>query len=1141
MPGKDVRQKAHGSTWVDTAMKMAVIWIVAAAFILSTSTSALTATWFVRSNTAVSGNGTSWAESFISLSEAVSAATTGDDIWMQAGTYTPASTIYVDKAVSVLGGFIGSETEASQRNFAANETVIDGGGAIRIMSISASATIDGLTLTNGSDTRSGAMVISGAGNTPTIANCKFTYNSSTRSYTVSSEGYDGGGAVWVFSATPTFSNCIFAHNTAAAYGGAVNTYSGSASFFNCTFTRNIAYQGGAIYILGYTTNKHRIYNCILWGNTGGTRPDVGIRYASSDAPEANYNCCASYYLGTVQVYTDPLIVDPGNGNYHIGPGSSCIDQGTASVSLPTVDMDGDARQLDGDANGSSIVDIGADEYDPSKVYFADYYVDGIDGSDGDDGTTWGTAKATVQAAIDAAAENDEIWVRSHTYDLAATVNVDKVLFIYGGFVGSEIQRNSRNWLANPTVINGQDAVRCMTLAAAATVNGFTFTNGSADSGGGILVSASGATILNSTVQNSYATNHGGGVYCSLTTTLSNSSILNNVADQNGGGVYTISSNTTTITNCLISGNAANRSGDGGGGGIYNDAGFSPLISNCVIRGNTTAGRGGGIHNNRGNDARIVGCTIVLNTASENGGGVYSGQYAEDTVYAQPDITNCVIANNHAANGGGIYSEEGSNSDIINCTIAGNTVSGEGAGLYVTYRYSIANVMNSILIGNVLDAGGYSDIYFYYEESIPGSSFDNLRLINNNVSALIPSWHNAGAPHKVGNMAVSPEFIDYTGPDGNPLTGGDSNYHLSETSDVLDVGVVAHAPFSLIAPTDDLEGTMRPQGIGYDLGAYERSVSTPAYALSASVFGGFGTVSPTTGIYYENISVPLTAIPDAGYQVASWSGTDNDASTATTNTVTMNSDKTVTVQFESIPVVQYTLTVVQSGNGSIDPAVGDHLYNDGSAVSLTASPATGWRVASWSGTDNDASTATTNTVTMNSDKTVTVQFESIPVVQYTLTVVQSGNGSIDPAVGDHLYNDGSAVSLTASPATGWRVASWSGTDNDASTATTNTVTMNSDKTVTVQFESIPVVQYTLTVVQIGSGTVSPAAGNHAYDEGTEVSLTAIANPGWVFDGWAGEVSDPDASDTSIIMDADKEVTAEFLKGAAAMPWLHLLLE
>ena len=225
-----------------------------------------------------------------------------------------------------------------------------------------------------------------------------------------------------------------------------------------------------------------------------------------------------------------------------------------------------------------------------------------------------------------------------------------------------------------------------------------------------------------------------------------------------------------------------------------------------------------------------------------------------------------------------------------------------------------------------------------------------------------------------------------------------------------------------------------------------------YQLTTLVSEGNGSVFPASGTYDEGTVVTLTATPNAGYRVASWSGTNDNGSTSNTNTVTMNSDKTVTVAFEEIPPPQYTLnSLVSGGNGSVFPASG--TYDEGTVVTLTATPNTGYRVASWSGTNSDGSTSDTNTVTMNSNKTVTITFEEIPPPQYTLSAsVLGGNGSISPTSGTH--DEGTVVTLIATPNAGYYVASWTGTNNNGSTSNINTVTMNSDKTVTVTFNELP---------------------------------------------------------------------------------------
>ncbi|BBO72369.1 hypothetical protein DSCA_62990 [Desulfosarcina alkanivorans] len=869
---------------------IAVLGILTLLLVLDAPASA--ATLYVGAGLSSSGDGTSWATAYASLEDALDDAEDGDDIWVQEGIY-PLETylsIYGINNVSIYGGFIGTETALSQRDFAAHATILDGSplmyasDLVTIESFNTSGiVIDGLTIANYSSTGSAMRI---PGGNPVLRNCKFLNNTtSSGEGTGSTSGYYGGAAMNVSGGTPVIVNCVFAHNTAPhGYGGAVNMHiaSAAADFINCTFTRNSAIGGGAMSIYSSSSTNHEIYNCLFWGNTVTTsQPDI----------IANCGYTASYNFYATS--GDPLLVDPDNGNYHLSPGSPCIDQGTGSVTLANVDMDGDSRVIDGDGNGSLVVDIGADEFDPTQQYFADLYVDVTKSDDSGDGTSWATAKATIQGAIDAAAAGNEIWVRTGTY---APVSIDVAVSLYGGFVGTEIQRTGRNPATCLTIIDGQDSGRCVHVTAAAVIDGFTITNGNSSNGGGMLISNSGATIANCKISGNVSPDYAGGVSFSSAATMENCEITNNQANT-GGGIYNgyVSS---TINSCLIEGN---RSNSGSGGGIFNDGGFAPRITNCTIRDNYASTNGGGIFNDEKNDAVISGCTIVLNTATGRGGGLYSGQGdSSNTNYAEPEITNNVIANNWASWGGGLYCAAYSRPEIINCTIAGNTAATEGAGVYVVDASSSTRIMDSILYGNVLDAGGHSDIHF------TGANEASLILLYNNFSVLDDSWHNSGAPLRTGNISVNAGFSDYDGPDNDPTAGGDSDYHLIDSAGVVDKGVrsytVASQGVTLVAPDHDLENNTRPQGGGVDLGAYESSLTAPItqYDLTASVPDGNGTVSPTFGTYDEGITVTLTATPFTGYQVAAWSGTSDDSSTASTNTVIMNSDKIVTVTFHSIP-------------------------------------------------------------------------------------------------------------------------------------------------------------------------------------------------------------------------------------------------
>ncbi|WP_299682338.1 T9SS type A sorting domain-containing protein, partial [uncultured Tenacibaculum sp.] len=151
-------------------------------------------------------------------------------------------------------------------------------------------------------------------------------------------------------------------------------------------------------------------------------------------------------------------------------------------------------------------------------------------------------------------------------------------------------------------------------------------------------------------------------------------------------------------------------------------------------------------------------------------------------------------------------------------------------------------------------------------------------------------------------------------------------------------------------------------------------------------------------------------------------------------------------------IQRTLTL-NATNGSVtaapDPGTGS--YDDGSVVTLTATPDAGYEFTGWSG---DAS-GTTNplTITMDADKTVTAMFQ---VIQYRL-ILGSTNGNIsvdtapdfvDPATGVGSYNVGTVVQLTATPISGYKFDDWSG--DVSGTSNPVTITMDADKTVTANF-------------------------------------------------------------------------------------------
>jgi len=117
-----------------------------------------------------------------------------------------------------------------------------------------------------------------------------------------------------------------------------------------------------------------------------------------------------------------------------------------------------------------------------------------------------------------------------------------------------------------------------------------------------------------------------------------------------------------------------------------------------------------------------------------------------------------------------------------------------------------------------------------------------------------------------------------------------------------------------------------------------------YTLSVSAGDG-GSVSTSGGTFSQGTQVSITATPSAGYSFSGWS----NGSTANPLTVTLNSNTSITANFQVI-VNSYTLTVSAGEGGSVSTEGGE--YEEGTEVTITATPAEGYVFESWS--DGEAS-------------------------------------------------------------------------------------------------------------------------------------------------------------------------------------------
>ncbi len=154
--------------------------------------------------------------------------------------------------------------------------------------------------------------------------------------------------------------------------------------------------------------------------------------------------------------------------------------------------------------------------------------------------------------------------------------------------------------------------------------------------------------------------------------------------------------------------------------------------------------------------------------------------------------------------------------------------------------------------------------------------------------------------------------------------------------------------------------------------------------------------------------------------------------------------------------------------------------------------------------------------------------SPPTPAVIVTIV--GGGTVTKTPDQPSYDYGDVVTLRAYPNPGWSFADWSGDVSSTSNPRSITITEEEDVNVTATFTPH---EYTLTINISGNGSVTRDPNQSTYHYGDVVTLEAVPQPSWSFEGWSGAVSGTD-NPVDLTITGNTSVTATFIHGSTSAP-------
>jgi uncharacterized repeat protein (TIGR02543 family) len=296
-------------------------------------------------------------------------------------------------------------------------------------------------------------------------------------------------------------------------------------------------------------------------------------------------------------------------------------------------------------------------------------------------------------------------------------------------------------------------------------------------------------------------------------------------------------------------------------------------------------------------------------------------------------------------------------------------------------------------------------------------------------------------------------------------------------------------------------------------------SIPLITLSANPTIGGAVVG--AGQFAQASTATVSATPNTGYTFTNWTENGTVVSTSSNYQFVVAGNRTLVANFAPVPVGSFAVNLSSAPTaGGINSGSGS--YTAGSLVTVTAAANAGYTFVNWTENGTIVATSASFQFVISSNRTLVANYKVVPASQFAVTLASSpaSGGTTD---GEGSYTSGTSVTIIAAKNTGYTFVNWTDKANGAvvSTSASYTFALTANRNFTANFI---LNTYTLNVTAV-NGTVVKTPNTATYNHGSNVVLTATANPGYVFTSWSGDASGSN-NPLTVLMTANKNITANF---------------